>query len=94
MNEKILVTQPLLPDIKNYEKHIEDMLGKICDDLKEFSSNKDLYYQTIQEHINKLSSVYSENNYLSNIERFYRKEYDFLPNNKNNKEIEYEPVNV
>lgn len=69
-------------NLKNVYSSYEEMSEKICDDLKELSTNKDLYYQTIQEHMQKINEIYRVRNYVSNIERFYKKEYDFVPHYK------------
>lgn len=66
-------------NLKNVYSSYEKMEENICNDLKMLYSNKDLYYLSIQEHLNKIHEFYNINNYLSNIERFYKKEYDFYP---------------
>ncbi len=66
-------------ELKNVYTTYEEMATNICKDLKEVSSNKDLYIETINKQLNKLNEIYVENKYRSNIERFYAKEYDFEP---------------
>lgn len=73
-------------DLKNVYSSYEEMSEKLCDDLKELSSNKDLYWQTCQNQLDLLNKIYVESGYKSNIERFYKREYDFLPNKINKKE--------
>lgn len=72
-------------NLKNVYATYEDMIKNISKDLKELHSNKDLYYMTIEEHRQKLNSIYVENNYISNLQRFYKKEYDFIPQIKGGK---------
>lgn len=72
-------------NLKNVYATYEDMIKNISKDLKELHSNKDLYYMTIEEHRQKLNSIYVENNYISNLQRFYKKEYDFIPQIKGDK---------
>lgn len=81
-------------DLKNVYSSYEEMSEKICDDMKELSINKDLYHQTIQEQLQKLNEIYTNNGYVSNIERFYKKEYDFVPTNESKKEIDNDFVAV
>lgn len=73
-------------DLKNVYNSYNEMLDKICDDLKELSINRDLYAQTISIHLDKLKSLNTRNNYVSNLERFYKKKYDFIPQKGKNNE--------
>src|SRR5574344_896774 len=77
-NDKFFPSKEWL-NLKNVYATYEDMIKNISKDLKELHSNKDLYYMTIEEHRQKLNSIYVENNYISNLQRFYKKEYDFIP---------------
>ncbi len=65
--------------LENVYSSYDEMMTNICDDLKRFRSNKKLYYGIIQEQSKKLNLIYSKQKYLSNIKRFYNKEYDFIP---------------
>lgn len=75
-------------DLKNIYSSYADMIENICLDLKNFINNKELYYQTIKIQLEKLNKIYKFNNYLSNVKRFYKKEYDFVPTTKINQKGE------
>lgn len=69
-------------DLKNVYSSYENMSDNLTNDLKQYIQNKDLYEEVRTTQINLISSVYSGSSFISNLERFYRKEYDFYPNKK------------
>lgn len=73
--------------LKNVYSSYKEMQERLCDDIKNLISNKELYYLTINEHIQKLNEIYTNSNYKSNIDKFYKKDYDFVPTSNNKKEI-------
>ena len=68
--------------LKNIYSSYEDLIENISSDLKELHQDKELYTKTIESHICKLNSIYVANNYGENLERYYKKDYDFYPKNK------------
>lgn len=66
-------------ELKNVYSSYAEMGKRICEDIKKLSSDKELYCKTIQKQLEKLNKIYTSGKYMSNIERFYKKEYDFMP---------------
>lgn len=66
--------------LKNVYSSYDEMYDKICDDMKTLTLNKKLYLEIIQEFLKKRCVVYKKEKFLSNVKRFYKKEYDFIPN--------------
>ena len=80
--------------LRNVYSTQEEMSKRIRTDLKDLSTNKKLYIQMRQTHLQKLNEIYTDNNYFSNIDRFYKKDYDFVPHNECKKEIADDLVKV
>lgn len=64
-------------ELKNVYESPEDMENNIVKDIQELSTNKELYYSLINEIKEKLSLLYKENLFQTNLEKFYKKEYTF-----------------
>ena len=69
-------------DLVNVYYSYDEIVAKLCDDIKMLSSDKGLYYQVIEKHLEKLKNIYTMNGYIANIERFYNNDYDFVPSSK------------
>ena len=62
-------------ELKNVYESEDDMKNNIDKDIKELSTNKDLYYSLINKIKGKLSLLYGENLFKTNLEKFYKGEY-------------------
>ncbi len=62
-------------ELKNVYGSPEDMENNIVNDIKELSANKELYYSLINKIKEKLSTLYGEDLFKKNLEKFYKKEY-------------------
>ena len=62
-------------ELKNVYKSPADMENNIVNDIKELSANKELYYSLINKIKEKLSTLYGEDLFKKNLEKFYKKEY-------------------
>ena len=65
--------------LENVYSSYSEMAKNICKDIKKLSSDKQLYDKIRAEYMNKLNQLYVDNKYMANIDRFYKKEYDFTP---------------
>lgn len=61
-------------ELKNVYESPEDMENNIVNDIKELSANKELYYSLISKMKEKLSTLYGEDLFKRNLEKFYKKE--------------------
>ena len=61
-------------ELKNVYKSPADMENNIVNDIKELSANKELYYSLISKMKEKLSTLYGEDLFKRNLEKFYKKE--------------------
>ena len=61
-------------ELKNVYKSPADMKNNIVNDIKELSANKELYYSLISKMKEKLSTLYGEDLFKRNLEKFYKKE--------------------
>ena len=68
--------------LKNVYVSYDEMFEKICDDIKTLATDKKLYYKTIQNHYDKHAVSQPKDRFISNLTRFYDKEYDFIPKHK------------
>lgn len=68
--------------LENVYQSYDEMLEKICDDMKILSNNEGLYYGIIRKHVQKLNEIYTRNDYLRNIDKFYKRHYDYVPSMK------------
>ena len=62
-------------ELKNVYKSPADMENNIVNDIKELSANKELYYSLINKMNEKLSTLYGEDLFKRNLEKFYKEEY-------------------
>ena len=62
-------------ELKNVYGSPEDMENNIVNDIKELSANKELYYSLINKIKEKLSTLYGEDLFKRNLEKFYKEEY-------------------
>lgn len=65
-------------ELKNVYGSPEDMENNIVNDIKELSANKELYYSLISKMKEKLSTLYGEDLFKRNLEKFYKKEYTYI----------------
>lgn len=61
-------------ELKNVYKSPAEMENNIVNDIKELSANKELYYSLISKMKEKLSTLYGEDLFKRNLEKFYKKE--------------------
>ena len=61
-------------ELKNVYKSPADMENNIVNDIKELSANKELYYSLISKMKEKLSTLYGEDLFKKNLEKFYKEE--------------------
>ena len=64
-------------ELKNVYKSPADMENNIVNDIKELSANKELYYSLINKIKEKLSTLYGEDLFKKNLEKFYKKVFVF-----------------
>ena len=69
--------------LKNVFPSYEEMGQHIIDLIKNVEYNSKDYYDLVKKTINKIDEVYSEKKYLDNLTRFYQKQYDLYPQEKN-----------
>ena len=62
-------------ELKNVYKSPADMEHNIINDIKDLSANKELYYSLINKMNEKLSTLYGEDLFKRNLEKFYKEEY-------------------
>ena len=64
-------------ELKNVYKSPADMENNIVNDIKELSANKELYYSLINKIKEKLSTLYGEDLFKRNLEKFYKEVFVF-----------------
>lgn len=64
-------------ELKNVYKSPADMENNIVNDIKELSANKELYYSLISKMKEKLSTLYGEDLFKRNLEKFYKEVFVF-----------------
>lgn len=64
-------------ELKNVYTTAEDMENNIVNDIKELSANKELYYSLINKIKEKLSTLYGEDLFKRNLEKFYKEVFVF-----------------
>lgn len=64
-------------ELKNVYESPEDMENNIVNDIKELSANKELYYSLINKIKEKLSTLYGEDLFKRNLEKFYKEVFVF-----------------
>ena len=74
-------------NLTNVYQNYFDLLSRISRDIKRLSNDSNLYYKTIDDCLDKLSEIYNRDKRNDNLARFYRKEYDFYPETRSNKEV-------
>lgn len=64
--------------LKNIYTSYPEMVGNIARDLRRYAGNAKEYYQTISE-LRCLDEVHSKQQVIECLQRFYKKDYECLP---------------
>lgn len=66
-------------DYSNIYSNFEEMLDKICHDIRELENNEEAYYKIVDKHKNEIMKLYSKQKTIAKLKQFYNRNYDFYP---------------
>lgn len=66
--------------LKNIYINSTDMLANLTQDLKNYLSNKEAYFNSINAVKDKYDGLYSSSKIFNNLELFYKNKFTFFPN--------------
>lgn len=66
-------------NLKNVYSDYNDLLSNLVSDINFLISSPEDYQKIIQEYCYRMMELYSLEKFKDNLERFYKKEYDFFP---------------
>lgn len=66
-------------EFPNIYDSFEQMYDNIVEDIKKFMDDEKLYLDTVENHENEVHKLYSLDEYIDNLTRFYAEKFDFYP---------------
>lgn len=72
-------SNPKWKSFKNVYSSYENMYENIVNDINLYLNDKNLYIETIKRYRTEIDLLYKQENFVDNLERFYKGQYDFYP---------------